>query len=99
MPTNEGSRITPKLRRLAPHENSARPAAPEAHAPAATAATETPVATAATVTREPVTAWGLCVSGWNLSKIRGCVYFPPITHNLVKRQMRERIERLCTHTP
>ncbi len=25
-------------------------------------------------TEEPVTARGLCVSGWNLSKIRGCVY-------------------------
>jgi hypothetical protein len=36
---NEKSRITPKRRGLAPHENSARPADADADTPTATAAT------------------------------------------------------------
>ena len=59
-------------------------AAPEAHAPTATAANETTGATAATVTvllRGSVAATGLCVPGGseNPSKFWGCLYFPPIT--------------------
>jgi len=54
-------------------EDGSSAPAPEAHTPAATAATETPCATAATVT-----AWQAnlsppdgCVPGENLSKLRG----------------------------
>jgi hypothetical protein len=59
----EQSRIASTPRGLAPHEDRARPAGPEADTSTATAATEAPSATATTVTvvvSELVTAGGLC---------------------------------------
>jgi len=80
---NERPRLTPKSRRLATPENGPSTATPEAHTPAAKAATETTRATATTVTvlsREPVAARELC-TGREPVKNRGGVYHLPITHN------------------
>src|SRR5437016_9539611 len=52
-----------------------------------------------------ISSWSLATTtshrGVNLSKIRGCAYTLPITHNLVERQ-NERVgegEITCTHPP
>ena len=47
--------------------------------------------------REPVTVQEVCAATKDLSKIRGCVYYPPITHNLAKHQNERQGENL--HTP
>ncbi len=97
---NEGSRFTPKSRRLVTREDGPSATAPETHAPAATAATETPSTTAATVMvwRANCHRQGGCVPEESPSKSGGvCTsHLSPTTQPSARERRKKRGN---THTP